>query len=224
MPDHDQIQDYHAQGHTQAAIAQLCNCDKTTVRNCLEPAFRQDRIDARQKYRDEHKCNEMLYDFQRPTRKPSCERADASDWKAALSQKLRRFGNTGRTIQERTRMSSKRNFTDEQFYERIGPNPHCYLTGLQIDLSKSSTWSPDHIIPRKYGGPSTLENLGLSTRTANQMKWELYLHELKDGATLILEYKFNQLVVDLANPLSPDQLSKIINKLNQEGYAVIKRA
>ncbi|WP_394999936.1 HNH endonuclease domain-containing protein [Acinetobacter sp.] len=52
-------------------------------------------------------------------------------------------------------------------------SPVCYLTGEQLDLTKSSTFSLDHKIPSSKGGDNSLENLGLCSWKVNQAKGDL---------------------------------------------------
>jgi CRISPR/Cas system Type II protein with McrA/HNH and RuvC-like nuclease domain len=68
-------------------------------------------------------------------------------------------------------------FTLEQLMEKIGNSPKCYLTGEEIDLSKSRTYSLDHIIPRSKGGDNSLENCAIACSEANQAKSNLSLEE-----------------------------------------------
>lgn len=68
-------------------------------------------------------------------------------------------------------------FTIEQLMEKIGSRPKCYLTGREIDLSKSRTYSLDHIVPRSKGGDNSLENCGLTCSDANRAKNDLSLDE-----------------------------------------------
>jgi len=56
---------------------------------------------------------------------------------------------------------------------KLGSNPRCYLTGSQIDLAKSETYSLDHVTPISKGGTNDLENMGLATRNANMAKNDL---------------------------------------------------
>jgi hypothetical protein len=59
----------------------------------------------------------------------------------------------------------------------IGKKPICYLTGEYIDLKDMKNYSLDHIVPMSKGGKSTLDNLGLTTKQANQAKSDLTKEE-----------------------------------------------
>lgn len=63
--------------------------------------------------------------------------------------------------------------TLEQFLEKVGPNPKCYLTGTPIDLSQPGTYQLDHIIPVSRGGTNDISNLGLTTKQANKCKSDM---------------------------------------------------
>lgn len=68
-------------------------------------------------------------------------------------------------------------FTLDELIEKIGDNPKCYLTGKEIDLSKSRSYSLDHVVPRAKGGDNSLDNCRLSSREANMAKSDLSLEE-----------------------------------------------
>jgi 5-methylcytosine-specific restriction endonuclease McrA len=62
------------------------------------------------------------------------------------------------------------NLNYKEVYEILSQNSQCYLTGLEIDLSKPATYQLDHILPISRGGTSTLDNMGLTSKDANQAK------------------------------------------------------
>lgn len=83
------------------------------------------------------------------------------------------------------------NITEEYSYkdvlDKIGENPVCYLTGDPIDLSDSSSYQLDHIIPTSKGGTNDLSNLEICTKQANIAKSNLSLEELKALCKKILK-------------------------------------
>lgn len=68
-------------------------------------------------------------------------------------------------------------FTLEQFLEKVGKNPKCYLTNDLINLKDYNSWKLDHILPRSKGGDNSLENCGLTTSQANSSKYTDTLEE-----------------------------------------------
>ena len=78
------------------------------------------------------------------------------------------------------------NFTIKEAKEKIGNNPICYLTGEKINLSDTSSYHLDHIIPVNKGGKNTLDNLGILKAEINKMKSDLTVDELIDNCKKIL--------------------------------------
>ena len=71
-------------------------------------------------------------------------------------------------------------FTIREFVNKLQSDPHCYLTGREIDLFKPKTYQCDHIIPVVSGGESTLNNLGLTCKHANMAKSEMSVEQFID--------------------------------------------
>lgn len=71
----------------------------------------------------------------------------------------------------------KKTFTKEELLVKIGDKPKCYLSGRDIDLSKSRTYHLDHILPTSKGGPNTLDNCNIASKEANQSKHDMTLEE-----------------------------------------------
>lgn len=58
-----------------------------------------------------------------------------------------------------------------------GPYTKCYLTGIDIDMTKDD-YQLDHILPTSRGGTNELSNLGITCPEVNQMKGGLTNEEL----------------------------------------------
>lgn len=76
----------------------------------------------------------------------------------------------------------------KEVYNILAQNPRCYLTGTEIDLSKPDTYQLDHIIPISRGGTSTIENMGLTIKDANQAKRGMTNEELFDLCASIIAH------------------------------------
>lgn len=80
-----------------------------------------------------------------------------------------------------------KNINIKNVLSHFGKNPKCYLTGRKIDLTKTSSYHFDHIIPRTKGGENTLENLGLLCKDANIAKYNKTSEEFISLCREILE-------------------------------------
>ena len=74
----------------------------------------------------------------------------------------------------------------KEVFDKIGPNPRCYLTGSRIDLTKSETYSLDHVTPISKGGTNDLKNMGIATRNANMAKNDLTVSQFVALCKLVL--------------------------------------
>lgn len=68
-----------------------------------------------------------------------------------------------------------------------GPQTKCYLTGIDIDMTKDD-YQLDHILPISRGGTNELSNLGITCPEVNQMKGPLTTEELFYWCQKILEH------------------------------------
>lgn len=78
-------------------------------------------------------------------------------------------------------------FTVEEFLEKVGDKPKCYISGKSIDLNDIKSWSLDHKIPRSRGGNNTLDNAGICDAKINLSKTDMMMDEFLDMCKLVLE-------------------------------------
>lgn len=89
--------------------------------------------------------------------------------------------------------------------DKFGPNPKCYLTGDSIDLNDASKFAFDHIHPASRGGPSTLDNLGLTSPITNMSKTNQTVEEYLELCAKVLRnfgYKVTRDVDKIKPPKS----------------------
>ncbi len=101
-----------------------------------------------------------------------------------LSQKYSQFFRMGRN----RKVPDIHRFTKQELIDSIPPNPHCYLTGMPINLANSSNFSLDHKIPTSKGGTNDLSNLGLSLASANRAKNDMLECEFVDLCKQVLQH------------------------------------
>jgi 5-methylcytosine-specific restriction endonuclease McrA len=97
-------------------------------------------------------------------------------------------------IEGYSRMSGKNKtyvkptFSIDDFIQKIGEHPKCYLSGAPIDLTDKKSWSMDHIIPRSRGGSNDLDNAGICNSMINLSKNSMLVDEFLEMCKLVLEF------------------------------------
>ena len=103
-----------------------------------------------------------------------------------INGRLKNF--VARAIKQRTKDGEKSayypNIRFEDFIEKVGPNPTCYLSGKPIDLRKLGEWEMDHIVAVTAGGGGEIDNLGITLKEHNRMKFN---HSLEHFISLCKE-------------------------------------
>ena len=91
---------------------------------------------------------------------------------------------------EGSKLSStqKINFSFDDFLNKIGNDPKCYLSGEPIDLYETKSYSIDHILPSSKGGENTINNAGLICSSINKMKSDITVEEFLEKCIQVLEY------------------------------------
>lgn len=79
-------------------------------------------------------------------------------------------------------------FTWRDVIDKFGWETTCYLTGRKINLREPRTYQFDHIVPVAKGGVSTIDNLGICCRNANQAKHDMSVDELVQLCKEVLEH------------------------------------
>ena len=144
-------------------IAKIVGCAPNTVKYYLLPDSKE-KNNIRQNRRRKHcpilkKMNDFKYKKSK----------HAAQFKV-LGFLKRIKGCTAPFIEEK-------NFTLGDVLLKIGTEPKCFLTGKSIDINDSSSYSFDHLTPVSKGGLNTLDNLVITSRIANQAKYNLPLDE-----------------------------------------------
>jgi 5-methylcytosine-specific restriction endonuclease McrA len=118
--------------------------------------------------------------------------------RTVISQRVESFHN--RSIKDRSedfqreRLAAgglgKRNLTFrwQDVIAKFGWETKCYLTGREIDIKNSKGYHFDHMIPVSKGGSSSLDNLGITCKQANQAKNNMSIDEFIQLSKEVLEH------------------------------------
>lgn len=150
-----QILELRKKGHTYKEIQKILGCNKSTVSYHCNPNRQEKMRQYQRKYDRESRNGDY------PIK--------------VLTQKIRRFH---RILTTRTSTNYiPITFSADDFIQKIGSNPTCALTGIEIDLSDSNAYSLDHIIPKSKGGDCTIDNCQIVCSAVNKAKHDLYMED-----------------------------------------------
>lgn len=184
MKHKEQIIKLYNEGKSRTEICKILGCTKSTVCYHLSNGQKEKSRNRRRNLKNrqtplklkmssflERKCdnpNRLINNSRRP-----------------LQNKIIKF-----CVNRKTGiLETKPTFTYDELIAKIGENPVCYLTGTPIDLSKSTTYSLDHILPVSRGGDNSLSNLGLCDKRVNTAKSDLTVEEFRELCSKVVNYK-----------------------------------
>ena len=163
----EQILNLRKQGKSYREIEQILGCSRSTISYHCGEGQKQKKLDKQRLTREQNSLLKKIDNFK--NRKVGGGRKQdneiKSNHKKQLSDKARDF------------QLKAKNFSSQDVLDKFGKNPKCYLTGKVIDWSQPRTYSFDHVVPLSRGGTCTLDNLGITTRSANNAKDDLLLDE-----------------------------------------------
>lgn len=168
----EKILELRALGWSYRKIEKELNCSKATISFHCGNGQKLKNANRRVKYRTLNFLNRRLEIFRckKFYNKKTCEFIYTPE--KILKHRIYSFSKESRKGKY---MIPK--FTKEDFLNKIGPNPICYLTGESIDLNNTESYNLDHIIPRSKGGNNSLENCGLASKIANHAKCDLHVND-----------------------------------------------
>ena len=188
------IIDLRKQGFSYTEIAKKLNCSKSTVSyHCNN----QTRVKSKE--RSANKVHKKVSEITwmtlfsrryngfcgrkfRKTKNSKLKWKDEGQWWSKFKNVIKKF--QLRTTNGTTMVYYK---SEDALKHLNGPITKCYLTGVEIDMTKDD-YQLDHIIPVSRGGTNELSNLGITCVIANQMKGPLTNEELFYWCQKILEY------------------------------------
>lgn len=173
-----------SEGFTYDQIKYQLKCSKGTISFHCGENQKEKHSNRLKKNRKKNPLQKKIHQFNWSDRKKKGTRSFST--KTTLHEKLRiklAF------FSEDFNGVSKMMFSINDFLEKIGDEPKCYLTGRKIDLNESSSYHLDHIIPRSKGGTNELDNCQIACKQANQAKSDLTLEEFYKLCEEVLNHK-----------------------------------
>lgn len=158
-----EIQELRKKGLSYAEICEELECSKGTVSYHLGNGVKT----KQQQYKKDNSTTDKIYKKICVFKAKQC----SSIYPIITNTVATRIKNKIKRFKERGVMSD--NFTYEDFMNKIGDQPKCYLTGDPIDISKTRSWHLDHRVPSSKGGDNSLENCEISSKDANQSKHDM---------------------------------------------------
>lgn len=181
MHQKHKILELRAKGYNYQQIVDELGCSKGTIAYHCNPITKQKTKNRRSRARKtQHPLQKKLETFlYRKRRKPK-KVSELSNNKR-ISRKINSFC-------YKRGVKPMSTFNIQDIINKVGENPKCYITGRLIDIYNPSTYQLDHIQPVSRGGSNELDNLGIVTPTANQVKSDMTLEELIEFCKDVLTY------------------------------------
>lgn len=164
----EKIIDLRNQNLSYREISEKLNCTKSVICYHLTEKEKQRVITSSKKFKENNPLSTKLTQFTKEQVKGIHNKATKFSQDREIRKGLKLHKDSDNFI----------NYKD--LYEELVKDPYCYLTGQLIDLTKPSEYQLDHIIPISKNGTSTLDNMGLTIKAANQAKSGLTLEQFFD--------------------------------------------
>ena len=178
----EEILKLRAEGLSYQKIAALLNCSKSTVAyNCEEKHRKTAKTRVARNRRRAHPLSRKIESFR--ARRALKTKTEKFQCRVAQDDPRRLVGNPRCLMQE-----AKILFKADDVINKFGENPHCALTGRNIDWNDSSSYVLDHIVPVHKGGDNSLSNLQLLHPQVNAAKNSLTDEEFILLCKEVLEY------------------------------------
>lgn len=174
------ILELRKQGYTYNKIKETLGCSKGTISfHCGDGQKEKSnlRLKKRRKNNPLIKKIEQFHSKRKTAINEHYNKTNEITDKTILSKLVNKVHFFFRKRGKKYRGYNKFMFTADEFLEKIGNNPVCYLTGIPIDLNKSRSYHLDHIVPKSRGGDDSLDNCQIACRAANQAKGDLLVEE-----------------------------------------------
>jgi 5-methylcytosine-specific restriction endonuclease McrA len=172
----EKIFELKEQGKTYNEIAKILNCSKGTISYHLGKGQKEKTQLRTKKNRKKNPLLQKVDNFKYDSKN-----------KRNFVETVRKFQKRDNNSKGKINSTINQSFNWEDVVNKFGAETNCYLSGEPINLFEN-TYSLDHIIPSSKGGENTLENLGITHKTVNNMKTNLSVDEFLFWCKKILEH------------------------------------
>jgi len=178
----EKIVSLREKGISYRDIEKELRCSRSTVCYHLGDGQKEKSRSRRRRGRKLNPLQKKADNFRNAKHRPKERQLITQSWGIRLKNKCGRF-----RMDKNKRITTTWN--DKDLLEKVGKNPTCYLTGESLDLEDTYNYHTDHIIPKSRGGDNSLENCGLATKIANEMKGDQTVDELIRNCKKLLEHQ-----------------------------------
>lgn len=158
--DYSKILELKDKNYTHRQIAKELGIGKSTVTQFLNPNVKKKNLERTRQW---DKTNRFYNKIKRFFSKSYRSQIGSCSGLVAWRNKIKCFFR-GEKMKYKEEMIKIQN--------KFGPNPRCYLTGIELSYDRPEEFNLDHVIPKSKGGESTLDNMGILTVEANKAKDE----------------------------------------------------
>lgn len=156
------------QGKSYKTIQKLLNCSLSVISYHCGIGQKEKTISRKEKRGFKTQLSQKVNRFNNEFKK-YITRTNKQNWKLNIRDKIQFFNKKG--------VKSNMKLTLKNVLQKITKNPKCYLTGRLIDITKTSSYHFDHIIPISQGGDNSLSNFNIACKDANQAKSGMFLND-----------------------------------------------
>ena len=162
--DVEEMKKLRAEGLTYREISEKIGCSQPTVNFYLRPSTRKKILEGAR----------LRYSGNTPVH-----------IRRKLQHKVTGFKAEGC---RNTSNPKRYSYTIDDVQHKFSETPKCYLTGRDIDWTKTGDFHFDHIKPIARGGTGAFKNLGLACAEANQAKGDRTVKEHLDYCVEVLSH------------------------------------
>jgi hypothetical protein len=188
----DKILELRSQGHSYKYIENVLGCSKGTISFHCGVGQKEKSLARNNKRRKTNPLQFKIYYFCSSKRNAKInEHYNLSKQDKINNEKIikRLKIKVARFFQSKDYTYGEFMFSAKDLLEKIGDNPVCYLTGVNIDLNKPRSYHLDHIVPKSRGGDDSLNNCQIACREANQAKGDLLVSEFVELCKKVIKHK-----------------------------------